>query len=84
VTGKVPFSEYTDQNVIVMVAKGDRPLRPRSIDASGMTPGVWEVARQCWDEDPDKRLEVNAVLQALKPLGKSGVCADKLSKVEGF
>ena len=73
VTGKVPFPEYTDENVIVMIAKGGRPSRPRSFEAPGMTPEVWRIATKCWDENADQRPEASAVLQLLEPLSKSGV-----------
>ena len=72
-TGKVPFAEYTDQNVVVMIAKGKRPSRPRSFEAPGITPEVWEIATMCWDENADKRPEAIVVLRLLESLRKSDV-----------
>ena len=74
VTGKVPFPEYTDENVIVIIAKGERPSRPRPIDAPGMIPEVWKIAQKCWSEKADQRPEANKILQSLILLTKSGTC----------
>lgn len=84
VTGKVPFAEYTDQNVIVMIAKGKRPSRPHSFDAPGITPEVWKVAQKCWNGKVGERPEISTVLEMLEPLEKSGVCTDELSRAEEF
>ena len=84
VTGKVPFPEYTDQNVIVMVVKGGRPSRPRFSDTSGITLGVWEVAQECWNAEADKRPEVKTVLRRLGSLTNCGMCTGEVFKVEGF
>jgi hypothetical protein len=68
-TGKVPFPEYADHSVIVMILKGKRPLKPRPFDAPGMTPEVWRIAQKCWLEEAEERLEVNAVLKSLSNSG---------------
>lgn len=68
VTGKVPFPEYTDQNVIVMIAKGERPSKPHSFDAPGMNSEVWRIAQKCWNEKANKRPQTHEVLLLLDPL----------------
>ena len=83
-TGKVPFAEHTDQNIVVMVAKGKRPSKPRSFEAPGMSSEVWKIAAKCWNENADKRPEASVVLRLLESLRKSGVCTDELSRAELF
>lgn len=73
VTGKMPFPELMDCNVIVAVSEGKRPQRPRQFDATGMTPAVWEIAQKCWHRRAKERPEANAVLRSLKSLANSGV-----------
>ncbi|KAF9647762.1 kinase-like protein [Thelephora ganbajun] len=70
VTGKMPFPEYTDHNVIVMISEGERPSKPRHFDAPGMTSAVWKIAQKCWHEKASKRPEVDAVLRSLEALAK--------------
>ncbi|KAF9643164.1 kinase-like protein [Thelephora ganbajun] len=72
VTGKMPFPEYTDHNVIVMISEGKRPSKPRHFDAPGMTPMIWKIAQKCWHEKANERPEVDAVLQSLEVLANSG------------
>lgn len=78
VTGKAPFPECTDQNVIFMIAEDKRPVKPRCFGAPGMTPEVWEVAQNCWNKKPSGRLEIDSVIKSLEPLTKSGVFTDEL------
>jgi len=74
-TGEIPFPEYMDHNIIIMITKGSRPLKPRHLDAPGMTPEVWKIAQWCWLEKPEERPEVNAVLQHLENIANPGMCA---------
>ena len=73
----MPFPEYTDHNVIVMISKGERPPKPRKFDAPGMSHAVWKVAQKCWNERAGERPKVAAVLQSLEALANPGVCAHK-------
>ena len=72
VTGRMPFPEFTDPNVTVLISKGKRPPMPRSFDAPGITPAVWKIATKCWHEKANKRPEVNAVLRSLENLADPG------------
>ena len=71
-TGRVPFPDFTDPQVAVMVGKGKRPQRPRSFDAPGITPGVWAVAKKCWHQEAEQRPEVKTVLQNLEVIANPG------------
>ena len=75
VTGKMPFPEFTDDIVTIMISKGKRPPKPRRFDAPGITPGVWKVAKKCWHEKAKERPEVDAVLQYLESIANTGGCA---------
>ena len=72
VTGRMPFPEFDDSNVVVLISKGKRPPKPRHFDAPGMTPAVWKIAKKCWHEKARERPEVNAVLQDLEDLANPG------------
>lgn len=73
-TGRMPFPDFTDSNVTVLISKGKRPSKPRRFEALGMTPGVWKVAKKCWNDKAKERPEVNDVLQNLQKIAKIGVC----------
>lgn len=80
----MPFPEFTDQNVIVMVAGGKRPSKPDPFEAPGITPEVWKIAQKCWNEKENERPEVDAVLKMLESLPKSGVCTCNLFEMDVF
>ena len=70
----MPFPEFTDPNVTILISKGKRPSKPRRFEAPGMTPAVWKVAKKCWHEKARERPEVNAVLQSLENMANIGGC----------
>ena len=76
-TGKIPFPDLTDPNVIFPIIKGKRPQRPRNFDAPGITPGVWVVAKKCWHDRAKQRPEVKTVLQDLENIANAGECAPR-------
>ena len=71
-TGKMPFPDALDFIVTIMISKGKRPQKPRHFDGSGITPAVWKVAKNCWQERAKDRPEAEQVLQDLKEIAKSG------------
>ena len=70
----MPFPDYQDHNIPVIILKGKRPSKPDSFEGPGISSGVWKIAKQCWSEKEKERLETDAVLQALETLFHSGVC----------
>jgi hypothetical protein len=74
VTGRMPFPEFTDPNVTVLISKGKRPPKPRNFDAPGITPAVWKIAKKCWHEKAKERPEVDAVLRYLEDIANTGGC----------
>ncbi|KAF9646883.1 kinase-like protein [Thelephora ganbajun] len=73
-TGKIPYPDSQDVNVIFLISKGRRPPKPLSFEAPGITPTVWRIAKKCWHGKAKKRPETNGVLQDLEKLANSGVC----------
>ena len=73
----VPFPEYPDPKVTVMISKGKRPRKPRRFEAQGITSEVWKVAEKCWHEKARERPEVKQVLQNLEKIANSGVCTHR-------
>ena len=73
-TGKMPFSELPDPNIPVMVLKGKRPAKPRTL-APGMTPAVWKITKKCWNEKPKDRPEADTVLRYLEDAALRGSAA---------
>jgi len=71
-TGKIPFPEYEDFKIPVLVLKGKRPLKPRSFAAPGMTPAVWKITKKCWNEIPKERPEADTVLRYLQDIAHKG------------
>ena len=73
-TGKLPFPEARDTDILPMVSKGKRPQKPRDFDAPGTSKAVWKVAEKCWHNDVGKRPEVKEVLQRLDNIDDPGEC----------
>ena len=67
-TGKMPFPEFNEIGAKEKVLRGKRPPKPRSFDAVGITPAVWNIAKKCWHQKAKERLKVNAVLEYLENL----------------
>ena len=74
VTNKIPFPEFTDPSVTVLISNGKRPSKPRRFDVLGMTPAVWEIAKKCWHKKARERPEVNYILQYLENITGTGRC----------
>jgi hypothetical protein len=71
----MPFPEFTDLTVTVMVSGGKRPPKPRNFDAPGMSPAIWKVAKKCWHQIAQERPEVNIVIKHLENLVNPGLGA---------
>ncbi|KAF9646793.1 kinase-like protein [Thelephora ganbajun] len=74
VTGKIPYHDSQDVNVIFLISKGRRPPKPLSFEAPGITPAVWEIAKKCWHGKAKERPEVGAVLQSLENVADPANC----------
>ena len=65
VTGKLPYPEYTNKDVVVVITKCKVLPRAVYFDGPGITPEVWG----CWNEEANERAQVNMVLQMSNPSG---------------
>jgi len=61
ISGNLPFHEHTDLTVSRKVLKGERP--PRKVM---FTKSLWELLELCWTSQPDKRPDIDGVLQSLE------------------
>lgn len=63
-TGRVPFPECSDYQVIALVQKGERPERPSTMSDDTM----WAITQRCLDEKPYNRpsfVDLATEIQAL-------------------
>jgi len=61
-TGRQPFYLYSDEQVILLLAKGSRPDKPVH---EQFTSGMWSLTKMCWNKEPQKRPDVSEVLEKL-------------------
>ena len=65
-TGKPPFPNCNGMVVMRKVVEGGRPGRPQGQEGVWFTSGLWEMLKQCWSLQPERRPTIDAVLQRLK------------------
>lgn len=65
-TGQIPFPDFTDANIIVLVSGGGRPKKPLDSEKLGLEPAVWELAEDCWNQDRAKRPDITEVFWRYK------------------
>ena len=49
-----------------MVTRGERPSKPASAEAFGLTPELWELTKRCWHEKAKRRPDSLKVLTRLE------------------
>jgi hypothetical protein len=55
-TAEVPLGNISSPDFIDLVVKhGIRPMRPRGRDAPHLSDSIWQIAEQCWINDPLQR-----------------------------
>ncbi|TCD61462.1 hypothetical protein EIP91_008397 [Steccherinum ochraceum] len=64
-TGKAPYSECSDAQVVARVPLGMRPKRSPPIDGFGITDFHWTIASSCWKQNPSRRPEIRVLVQVL-------------------
>ncbi|KAF8218343.1 hypothetical protein K438DRAFT_1557721, partial [Mycena galopus ATCC 62051] len=65
-TGKVPFHELqNDMAVMMKVAGGHRPPRPKSCSGTPALDALWELMQNCWDEKPEMRPTASGIVKRL-------------------
>lgn len=78
-TGKVPFPNAINVQVVIMMSRGDRPSRPSGGEALGLTTALWRLTEECWSQNPERRPDIDNVLRRFQGIGDAGECTDRLS-----
>jgi len=68
---QVPFYHHVDLTVVVRVANGERPRRPRGAERAWFTDDIWSLLEHCWEHSPCNRPRIRDVLQFLEKSSKS-------------
>jgi len=63
-TGELPFGGVRHETVILMIAQGQRPEKPRGAESGGLTAEIWRFIQRCWHQNPAKRPHIDAVVAA--------------------
>ena len=69
----VPFYQDADLVVVVHVAEGKRPERPRGAEGAWFTDDVWMILERCWTRKPWSRPSIKDVLQCLEKASRSWI-----------
>jgi len=73
-TGKYPFPNATNVNVVLIIAKGERPPKPPGGEALGLGPALWKLTEECWNQNPEKRPDIANVLRRFNTIVDAGLC----------
>ena len=60
-TGKRPFRPMRNAGIIRAVISGERPAKPENAEEIGMTDALWNLLRDCWQEDRITRPNIRDV-----------------------
>ena len=72
-TGKVPFPESVNVQVVLLVSKGGRPPRPHGCERLGLVTAIWRLTEECWNQNPDRRPDVASVLRRFQAIVSAGL-----------
>lgn len=61
----LPYYEKTDAQVVDHVLRGEIPRRPSASAESAPCDKLWLFMKSCWNNDPELRPEITAVIQEL-------------------
>lgn len=73
-TGRIPFSNAINVQVIIMMSRGERPPKPAGGEAIGLAPALWKLTEECWHQNPDKRPDIANVLRRFQAIVDAGKC----------
>jgi len=63
-TGALPFGDVRHETAILMIAQGQRPVKPQVEESHGFTPEIWKYIQKCWNQNPAKRPIIEGVVSA--------------------
>ena len=64
-TGKRPFRPMRKAGIIRAVISGERPAKPENAEEIGMTDALWNLLRDCWQEDRITRPDIFDVFRRI-------------------
>lgn len=59
-----PFNDFRSLAVVAKISNKERPPRPAG---STLPDDVWALMQRCWEQEPESRPEMGAVLRDLAP-----------------
>ena len=65
-TGKYPFSQCDNLEVMKKIIERKHPHRPTGPEAVWFTDDLWAMLEQCWSHKPEERPTVDDILECLK------------------
>jgi len=65
-SGRPPFPGDSNVIVITKVINGERPGKPEGKEEVWFTNDLWEILKQCWLSQPERRPAIEAVLECLQ------------------
>ena len=65
-TGRIPFPDANNVQVILLISKGKRPPKPAGGEALGLVPALWRLTEECWRQNPERRPDIDNVLRRFK------------------
>ncbi|KAF9789522.1 kinase-like domain-containing protein [Thelephora terrestris] len=75
-TGKIPFPDAINVQVIILMSKGDRPSKPPGVEALGLVPALWKLTEECWHQSPERRPDIANVLRRFQAIVEPGLFID--------
>ncbi|KAG8896676.1 hypothetical protein FRB99_008763 [Tulasnella sp. 403] len=83
-SGRVPLHDLQDHAVYLQVSQNRaRPSRDPLANSKGRPyAGLWEIAERCWEQEPDKRPEMETVLRDMKAISKPSREMSEMRTVE--
>ena len=72
-TGKVPFGNMKNESVVIQIASGKRPAKPRAAEQLGLTMEMWKFVEKCWAGNPKKRPAIDELVRTWEGFVKGHV-----------
>lgn len=81
-TGKIPFPDSINVHVVIMIAKGERPQKPPAAETLGLVSTVWKLTEECWNQNPDRRPDIDNVRRRFQVIVDAGLCTGQTTLAE--
>ena len=61
-SGKVPFGNMKNESVVIQIATGKRPAKPRAGKQLGLSAEMWRFIGRCWSANASERPTIDEVV----------------------